>query len=256
MGEDLNSSSFRETLKTTTSLRVNDIVLAEFEEDGALYRSAVTDCDGNSFIKVEFVDYGNSAVIKKENTYSLPKEHQDKWRRAEIVNIDTTAFLNLVDYGHYECIPYKECSQLKRLPEELTNSPKVTFPCILHGVKPVGEDIGQWSDEAAVFFQQCFYEKNLQISFREFVSNTHWKVDILADGVHVAKELVPGTDFSLPRDDEEFGLEDEGSDDQSDLLVDSTDESEPEMPLSLVEHHGNVFCREGSNSPAIPNHSA
>ncbi|KAI9547300.1 hypothetical protein NQZ68_018523 [Dissostichus eleginoides] len=197
---------------------------------------------------------------------------KDKWRRAEIVNIDTTAVLNLVDYGHYKCIPYEECSQLKRLPEELTNSPKVTFPCILHGVKPVGEDSGQWSDEAAVFFQQCFYEKNLQISFREFVSNTHWKVDILADGVHVAKELVDAgyadyTDNILgmmfqeqisrcPESDEEFGLEDEGSDDQSDLLVDSTDESEPEMPLSLVEHHGNVFCREGSNSPAIPNHSA
>ncbi|KAL3052175.1 hypothetical protein OYC64_004851 [Pagothenia borchgrevinki] len=175
---------------------------------------------------------------------------KDKWCRAEIVNIDTTAVLNLVDYGHYECIPYEECSQLKRLPEELTNSPQVMFPCILHGVKPVGEDSGQWSDEAAVFFQQCFYQKNLQISFREFVSNTHWKVDILADGVHVAKELVDAghadyTDHILgmmfqeqisrcPESDEEFGLEDEGSDDQPDLLVDSTDESEPEMPLSLV----------------------
>ncbi|KAK5903199.1 hypothetical protein CgunFtcFv8_007000 [Champsocephalus gunnari] len=75
MGEDLNSSSFIETLKTATSVRVKDIVLAEFEEDGALYRSAVTDCDGNSGIKVEFVDFGNSAVIEKEKTYSVPKEY-------------------------------------------------------------------------------------------------------------------------------------------------------------------------------------
>ncbi|KAK1875232.1 Tudor domain containing protein 6 [Dissostichus eleginoides] len=95
MGEDLNSSSFRETLKTTTSLRVNDIVLAEFEEDGALYRSAVTDCDGNSFIKVEFVDYGNSAVIKKENTYSLPKEYLSQPRFSISCSLmDTSMYQN------------------------------------------------------------------------------------------------------------------------------------------------------------------
>ncbi len=119
----------------------------------------------------------------------LNSDTKNKWCRAEIVHADTTVVLNLVDYGHYECMPYENCSKLKRLSKEITNLPKVTYPCILRGVKPVKVD-GQWTDEAAVFFQQCLYQKNLQIFFREFVSNTHWKVDILADGVHVAKELV------------------------------------------------------------------
>ncbi|XP_040017406.2 tudor domain-containing protein 15 [Gasterosteus aculeatus] len=123
-----------------------------------------------------------TCCLFKSNTKS-------KCCRAEITEVNTTAVLNLVDYGHYECIPYHDCSKLKRAPEEITNLPKVEYPCVLRGVKPVGVD-GQWTNEAAVFFQQCLFQKNLQIIFREFVLNTHWKVDILADGTHVAKELV------------------------------------------------------------------
>uniref|UniRef100_A0A3Q3GFW4 Tudor domain containing 15 n=1 Tax=Labrus bergylta TaxID=56723 RepID=A0A3Q3GFW4_9LABR len=110
----------------------------------------------------------------------IKSESKNKWCRAEIVNADTIAVLNLVDYGHCECMQCEDFSELKVLPAEMTNIPKVTFPCILRGVKPVDED-GQWTDDAAVFFQQCLYQKNLQIFFREFESNTHWKVDILAD---------------------------------------------------------------------------
>uniref|UniRef100_A0A3Q1C890 Tudor domain-containing protein n=1 Tax=Amphiprion ocellaris TaxID=80972 RepID=A0A3Q1C890_AMPOC len=119
----------------------------------------------------------------------LKSDSRNKWCRAEIVHVDPTVVLNLVDYGHYEYMLYDDCSKLKKLPEEITNLPKVTYPCSLRGIKPVAVD-GQWSDEATVFFQQCLYQKNLQIFFREFVSTTHWKVDILADGIHVAKELV------------------------------------------------------------------
>ncbi|XP_070705962.1 tudor domain-containing protein 15 [Pempheris klunzingeri] len=129
------------------------------------------------------------AHLVPETCCLVKSDTKNKWCRAEIVNIDTTAVLNLVDYGHYECMPYEECFKLKKLPEEIKKLPKVTYPCILRGVKPVGVD-GQWTNEAAVFFQQCLYQKNLQIFFREFVSNTDWKVDVLADGVHVAKELV------------------------------------------------------------------
>lgn len=119
----------------------------------------------------------------------LKSDSKNKWCRAEIVSADASLVLSLVDYGHCECMLYKDHYKLKRLPEEILNLPKVTYPCILRGVKPVGVD-GHWTDEATVFFQQCLYQKNLQIFFREFVSNTHWKVDILADGVHVAKDLV------------------------------------------------------------------
>lgn len=123
------------------------------------------------------------------NCCLLKSDTQNKWCRAEITQCDTAVILNLVDYGHYEHMLYENCSALRKLPVETMNLPKVTYPCILRGVKPVGED-GRWTDEAAIFFQQCFYQKNLQIFFREFVSNTHWKVDILVDGVHVAKKLV------------------------------------------------------------------
>uniref|UniRef100_A0A671V468 Tudor domain containing 15 n=1 Tax=Sparus aurata TaxID=8175 RepID=A0A671V468_SPAAU len=348
MAEDLNSGTFGDSIKTTKPVRINDLVLAEYEEDSALYRSMVKDCEGSSCFRVEFVDYGNSAVMGKDKLYTIPKEYlsqprfsipcslldtstyqndasftdavmeqplmvdfvrqyhshwevkveilggarglpplpeaavergmdtkkeeealassaaiekgqlvfapvdidkaysgfaaavttpfefcvvledsllvmtkvsmmlddlskqlsplpeahlvpgtccllksdtKSKWCRAEIIQSNTTAILNLVDYGLYECIPYENCSNLRKLPVEIMNLPKVTYPCILRGVKPIRAD-GQWTDEAAVFFQQCLYQKNLQIFFREFVSNTHWKVDILADDVHVAKELV------------------------------------------------------------------
>uniref|UniRef100_A0A3Q1EJ73 Tudor domain containing 15 n=1 Tax=Acanthochromis polyacanthus TaxID=80966 RepID=A0A3Q1EJ73_9TELE len=119
----------------------------------------------------------------------LKSDSRKKWCRAEIVHVDPTVVLNLVDYGHHEYMLLDDCSELKKLPEEITSLPKLTYPCSLRGIKPVAVD-GQWSDEATVFFKQCLYQKNLQIFFREFVSTTHWKVDILADGVHVAKELV------------------------------------------------------------------
>ncbi|XP_045916332.1 tudor domain-containing protein 15 [Micropterus dolomieu] len=191
----------------------------------------------------------------------LKSDTQNKWCRAEIVHADTTAVLNLVDYGLYEYMPYEDCSKLKRLPEEIMNLPKVTYPCILRGVKPVGVD-GQWTDEAAFFFQQCLYQKNLEIFFREFVSNTHWKVDILADGVHVAEKLVDAghakyIDIVLELrfqqqklcnaaphshdSEEECGQEDEGSYGKSDLTVESTDEAKGKMPLSVVPQSGQCF---------------
>ncbi|KAM4713203.1 tudor domain-containing protein 15 [Anableps anableps] len=119
----------------------------------------------------------------------LKSESKNKWCRAEIVHADTTVVLKLVDYGHHECIPYHDLSKLKQLPLELANLPQMTYPCILRGVKPAGVD-GEWSDEAAAFFQDCLYEKDLQIFFREFGPNSIWKVDIVADGVHIAKKLV------------------------------------------------------------------
>ncbi|XP_060908692.1 tudor domain-containing protein 15 [Labrus mixtus] len=173
----------------------------------------------------------------------IKSESKNKWCRAEIVNADTTAVLNLVDYGHCECMQCEDFSELKVLPAEMTNVPKVTFPCILRGVKPVDED-GQWTDDAAVFFQQCLYQKNLQIFFREFESNTHWKVDILADGVHVAKELVDAghanyIDVMLGLRFQEQSLC-KASDGTSHLSVDFQDEAGT-MPLSAVSGSRHCF---------------
>lgn len=406
MAEDLNSSSLKESLKKATSFRVSDLVLAVFEEDGALYRAALKDCTGGSTLNVEFVDYGNSAAIEKEKMYAVPpvflsqsrfsvpcslseprpyeseasfvdavmekplmvefvcqlgthwevkvdtlsgtealsvppdtpievatgssentvaasegtvfasekdnrhdnennnsmltddrrvnvemslskhlsvsqtllptnnhapsrSEFQNEaeeekgqthhllfapvhlnqvyvgsaaavktpsefyilledsrdvmsrvsvllgglplqlpplpeahltpgsiclfksdttqtWCRAEIVHLDSTAILSLVDSGHHEHAP---STALKRLPAELRNLPKLVYRCNLTGVMPVTTDC-KWSNEAESHFQQCLSEKNLQIIFREFVSDRYWNVDVLVDGVHVAKELV------------------------------------------------------------------
>uniref|UniRef100_A0A673Y0W0 Tudor domain containing 15 n=1 Tax=Salmo trutta TaxID=8032 RepID=A0A673Y0W0_SALTR len=115
-------------------------------------------------------------------------DSKNKWCRAEIVHSDSAVVvINLVDYGHCVDMPYKDWSELRRLPDQLTKLPKVTYPCTLRGVKSVEE---QWTDEAVVFFQECICKKNLQIYFRQYISEAHWEVDIVADGVHMAKDLV------------------------------------------------------------------
>ncbi|XP_071371014.1 tudor domain-containing protein 15, partial [Centroberyx affinis] len=119
----------------------------------------------------------------------VKSDAKNKWCRAEVAHADDRVVVNLVDYGHCVAVAYEDRAELKRLPEALMRLPKVTYPCVLRGVKPIQAD-GQWTDEAAVFFQERLYQKNLQIFFREFVSDAHWEVDLLADGVHVAKELV------------------------------------------------------------------
>ncbi|XP_011610171.2 tudor domain-containing protein 15 [Takifugu rubripes] len=120
----------------------------------------------------------------------LKSSTKKKWCRAEVVHLGgTIVLLNLLDYGFYECTPRENAGQLRMLPAEMRNLPKVIHPCILRGVRPLGAD-GQWADEAAFCFQRCLYQKRLQIFFRERVSDSAWKVDMLADGVHVAKWLV------------------------------------------------------------------
>lgn len=120
----------------------------------------------------------------------LKSSTKKKWCRAEIVHLGCTiVLLNLLDYGFYECTLRENAGQLRMLPAEMRNLPKVIHPCVLRGVRPLSAD-GQWADEAAFCFQRCLYQKRLQIFFRERVSDSTWKVDMLADGVHVAKRLV------------------------------------------------------------------
>lgn len=116
----------------------------------------------------------------------LPEK--EKWCRAELVQCDVTSVLiNLVDYGQYAVLSQREVSQLKRLPKELAGLPKVTYHCLLRGVKPNGQD---WSDEAVLFFQNFMCQRNLHIRFRQHVSETQWEVDITAGNRNLAKLLV------------------------------------------------------------------
>ncbi|TRY58196.1 hypothetical protein DNTS_017407 [Danionella cerebrum] len=115
-------------------------------------------------------------------------EEKKKWCRAEIVDCDlSSVLLNLVDNGQYAVLSRQDACQMKKLPEALIELPKVTYHCLLRGVKPNGPD---WSDEAIVFFQNSMCNRSLQIHFGQQVSETQWEVDIIAGNQNLAKELV------------------------------------------------------------------
>ncbi len=129
--------------------------------------------------EVHFVP-GASCLVKSTE--------KKKWCRAEIVQCDSTSVLmNLVDYGQYVVLSRQDVDQLKELPEELSRLPKVTYHCLLRGVKPKGQD---WSEDAIIFFQNCMCHSNHQIRFRQHVSDTQWEVDIVTEKRNLAKELV------------------------------------------------------------------
>lgn len=115
-----------------------------------------------------------------------------RWCRAEIEHCGDPAaalVLNLVDYGHSECLAWERRSELRAIPKDMMELPKVAYPCVLRGVRPAGRG-AQWTDEAAIFFQEAFDQGMLQIVFRELLSNTHWEVDVLVNDVDVALALV------------------------------------------------------------------
>ncbi|KAM9435226.1 tudor domain-containing protein 15 [Clarias gariepinus] len=119
----------------------------------------------------------------------VKSDQMKKWCRAEIIQCDNeSVIINLVDYGHYLHMASQDVCNLKMLTVELASLPKITYPCMLRGIKPADEL--QWSDRAAMFFQQCLYQKALQIHFREYVSEAQWEVDIVTSNRNVAKELV------------------------------------------------------------------
>ncbi|XP_076128072.1 tudor domain-containing protein 6-like [Alosa pseudoharengus] len=342
MGEDLNCSSFKEKAQNVKSeLHNGDLIAAEFEEDGALYRAVVTDASKKRNFSIEFIDYGNVATVDQSKVYRLTSEflsqprlcipcslvkthslvnhpsfeavlkdkpfevefirqtgthwevkmnlkefkqsehdtemgketkesateqenqpqelfmdpvtigqeysgfvaavtnpgefyialedqdhnvittavsdaleslpdllstlpdahlipgaaclirHKDtkKWCRAEILHVDgASVVMNLVDYGVCTHILQEHRGKLKILPAELARLPKVIYPCLLRGIKPA--DDGQWSDCAVIFFQELICHRNLKIFFRQCISEMQWEVDILMDGVCLAKALV------------------------------------------------------------------
>ncbi|KAM9798242.1 tudor domain-containing protein 15 [Neosynchiropus ocellatus] len=71
----------RGTVATASSVKVGDVVLAAYAEDDALYRSVVMAKEGSAAFRVEFVDYGNSAVVEKEKVFTLPTSYtsQPRW---------------------------------------------------------------------------------------------------------------------------------------------------------------------------------
>ncbi|XP_049613696.1 tudor domain-containing protein 15 [Syngnathus scovelli] len=71
MAEDINSMS-ESSLKPAILLRRGDLVLARYHKDGTLYRAIVGAYHDRSGSKVNFLDYGNSAVVEEKKIYALP----------------------------------------------------------------------------------------------------------------------------------------------------------------------------------------
>lgn len=118
----------------------------------------------------------------------VKSEEKKKWCRAEVLQCDISVIINLVDYGYCVHLARQDVCKLKVLPLELAGLPKITYPCLLRGIKPANEL--HWSDHAAMFFQKCMYQKNLKIHFRQYVSEAQWEVDVVTSSGNVAKELV------------------------------------------------------------------
>ncbi|KAK1171764.1 tudor domain-containing protein 15-like, partial [Acipenser oxyrinchus oxyrinchus] len=127
-------------------------------------------------------------LIKPGSCCLVNSESKNKWCRAEITEVaNNSVQTTLVDYGHCSPVPYSSLNEIKKLPEELARLPKLTYPCLLRGVKPINGE--HWTDEAIIFFQECICRRNLIIYFRRYVFEALWEVDILIGDVDIANEL-------------------------------------------------------------------
>uniref|UniRef100_A0A3Q3DDM2 Tudor domain containing 15 n=1 Tax=Hippocampus comes TaxID=109280 RepID=A0A3Q3DDM2_HIPCM len=119
----------------------------------------------------------------------LVRSDPNIWRRAEVRHVDSSGVvLDLVDYGICEHFAPQEYINLRVIPEDLLNIPKMVYLCVLRGVSPVIDD-DHWREDATIYFQE-FLNCNLKVVFREVLSSTRWAADLLVNGIHAAGKLV------------------------------------------------------------------
>ncbi|KAM6180365.1 tudor domain-containing protein 15 [Erethizon dorsatum] len=116
-------------------------------------------------------------------------EMEDQWNRVEISEVsDRCLLLMLVDYGFSFYIPYSGRKNLKVVPEELLNLPRLSYPCILHGVLPVTGK--HWNEKVKSFFNDFLSKPGLVFQFRECGFKTKLKVDVIHEKKSLADILV------------------------------------------------------------------
>nr|XP_013011173.1 tudor domain-containing protein 15 [Cavia porcellus] len=114
----------------------------------------------------------------------LKCEMEDQWNRVEISEVsDRLLLLKLVDYGFSFYIPYSGRKNLKVVPEELLNLPRLSYPCILHGILPVTGK--HWNEKVKSFLNDFLSKPGLVFQFRECDFKTKLKVDV----IHGTKSL-------------------------------------------------------------------
>ncbi|XP_047377783.1 tudor domain-containing protein 15-like isoform X2 [Sciurus carolinensis] len=129
----------------------------------------------------ELIIPGSSCLFK----YEL----EDQWNRVEISEVfDRYLHLVFIDYGFSLYITYSDIINLKVVPEELLNLPRLSYPCILHGILPVTGK--HWNKEAKSFFQDFLSKPGLVFQFRECGFETKLKVDVIHEKNSLADILV------------------------------------------------------------------
>uniref|UniRef100_A0A2K5HKA6 Tudor domain-containing protein n=1 Tax=Colobus angolensis palliatus TaxID=336983 RepID=A0A2K5HKA6_COLAP len=129
----------------------------------------------------EFIIPGSSCLFQYKS--------EDQWNRVEISEVSPQSLcLVLIDYGFSFYIHYSEIINLKVVPEELLNLPRLSYPCILYGVLPAKRK--HWSEEAKSFFRDFLSKPDLVFQFRECNSETKLKVDVMHEKKNLADILV------------------------------------------------------------------
>ncbi|XP_057599384.1 tudor domain-containing protein 15 [Hippopotamus amphibius kiboko] len=137
-----------------------------------------------------------------EDLQTVPQEHiipgssclfrnelEDQWNRVEISEVsDQSLLLVLIDCGFSVYIPYSDVKNLKVVPEELLNLPRLSYPCILYGILPAKGK--HWNEEAKSFFQDFLSKPGLVFQFREYSFETKLKVEIIHEKNSLADMLV------------------------------------------------------------------
>ncbi|MEE6476915.1 hypothetical protein FKM82_011276 [Ascaphus truei] len=72
LAEELNKEPISFQAFVDKDLKVGDLVIAEYAHDGAFYRAAVKQVKIDNFFEVEFIDYGNLAIVNSSTMFILP----------------------------------------------------------------------------------------------------------------------------------------------------------------------------------------
>ncbi|XP_051908220.1 tudor domain-containing protein 15 [Hippocampus zosterae] len=144
-------------------------------------------------IMLEYLSESELPLLPKSSLTTgvscLVRSDHNKWRRAEVRHVDSSGgVLDLVDYGICEQFAPQDHINLRVIPEDLLNIPKMVYPCVLRGVSPARDD-DHWREDATIYFQE-FLNCSLKVVFREVLSSTRWAADLLVNGVHAAGKLV------------------------------------------------------------------
>ncbi|XP_077008324.1 tudor domain-containing protein 15 isoform X2 [Tamandua tetradactyla] len=137
-----------------------------------------------------------------ENLQTLPQEFiipgvsclfrcelEDQWNRVEISEVSAqSVLLMMIDYGLSVYIPYSDIVNLKIIPDELLNLPRLSYPCILYGILPAKGTY--WNEEARSFFQDFLSKPGLVFQFMEYSFETKLKVDVIYEKNNLADMLV------------------------------------------------------------------